>query len=142
MDFLLGRRVWDAVEGMERRVKGRGMRPGRACGELLEGLESRVLLSVTFGAQTTVGVGASPIAIVTNDFDGDGLTDMAVLNSSSNSISVLLNNGHGFVRTDYPTLGAAPSGIAMGDFDGINGMDLAVVNSVSDSVTVFLNNGG
>ena len=39
--------------------------------------------------------GTSPSAIVAGDFNGDGRTDLAVANSGSNDVSVLLGNGDG-----------------------------------------------
>ena len=40
-------------------------------------------------------VGKSPRGLTASDFDGNGFTDIAVVNSMSSSLSILLNNGNG-----------------------------------------------
>ena len=49
----------------------------------------------SFQAATHYAVGSNPIAVVLGDFNHDGATDIAVANSGSGDLSVLLNNGHG-----------------------------------------------
>ncbi len=44
-----------------------------------------------FAASVTFAGGATPIAVQAADFDGDGALDLAVLNQSTNAISILLN---------------------------------------------------
>jgi hypothetical protein len=89
-------------------------------------------------------VGASPQAVAVGDFNGDGNLDVAVANSTDNTISVLLGNGDGTFRTQlvYKT-DIAPEGIAVGRFDtsANNYLDIAVTNSGSNLVSVFLGNG-
>lgn len=82
--------------------------------------------------------GGSPKGVVTGDFNGDGYTDIAVTNSGSGTVSVLLGNGDGTFQTklDFST-GTAPWGIATGDF-GNGAHDLAVTNSGSGTVSVLL----
>ncbi|MCL1470136.1 Calx-beta domain-containing protein [Argonema antarcticum] len=45
-----------------------------------------------FGAATNFAVGAYPASVTVGDFNGDGKTDIAAANRSSNNVSVLLNN--------------------------------------------------
>lgn len=47
--------------------------------------------------QTSTGLttGNLPTAIVSKDFNGDGLLDLAVANRSSDSVSILLGTGQG-----------------------------------------------
>jgi hypothetical protein len=86
----------------------------------------------------TAGV---PVAI--GDFNGDGKTDLAVVNRFSNSVSILLGNGNGtFDATVAYPVGSAPTSVAAGDFNGDGRSDLAVTNSYSNSVSVLLGNGG
>jgi hypothetical protein len=86
--------------------------------------------------------GSNPQAVAVGDFNGDGNLDLAVANSSSNTISVLLGNGNGTFasQVNYAT-GAAPKGVAVGDFNGDGHLDIAVTNSGSNTVSVFLGNG-
>jgi hypothetical protein len=86
------------------------------------------------------GAGAS--AVVTGDFNNDGLPDIAVLDSTTNQISVFLDTSTGGVlamgsRSDY-SLGSnssSPVGLVAGDFNNaVNGssqpiLDLATVSS-------------
>src|SRR5262249_14539320 len=59
----------------------------------------------------TVGVGTTPIAIAVGDFNGDGVLDLAVVNSGDNNISILLGNGDGTFAAAGPfSTGAGPHG--------------------------------
>jgi hypothetical protein len=49
----------------------------------------------TFGAAQTFVVGTEPAAIAVGDFNGDGFPDLAVANTGSNSVAVLLNSANG-----------------------------------------------
>jgi hypothetical protein len=86
--------------------------------------------------------GSNPQAAAVGDFNGDGNQDLAIANSTSNTISVLLGKGDGTFspKVDYAT-GTAPQGIAVGDFNGDGHLDIAVTNSDSNTVSIFLGNG-
>ena len=60
-----------------------------------------------------------PDSIVAGDFNGDGQLDLAVANSNSNDISVLLGDGDGTFQPQviYAT-GDGPSSLVAGDFNG------------------------
>ena len=75
------------------------------------------------------------------DLNGDGRPDMAVANSGSNTVSVLLGNRDGTfgTRTDF-TAGVGPSSVAIADLNGDGRSDLAVAN-YSGTVSVLLGNG-
>ncbi len=89
--------------------------------------------------QYTVGI--NPQAVAVADFNGDGIPDLAVVNTSSNSVSILLGNGDGtFTAKATLTTGSSPYGIVAGNF-GNGQMDLAVTNSAANTVSVFLGNG-
>jgi parallel beta-helix repeat protein len=79
---------------------------------------------------------------VTADFTGSGRTDLAVVNSGDNTVSVLLGNGDGTFqpRVTYP-VGLGPDGIVAGDFNGDGRTDVAVANGANDTVSVLLGNG-
>ena len=61
--------------------------------------------------------------------NGDGKPDLAVANTDSNTVSVLLNNGTGTfaAKVDYPT-GSYPDSVAVADLNGDGKPDLAVAN--------------
>ena len=86
--------------------------------------------------------GTAPFAIVTGDFNGDGNLDLAVVNSSSNTVTILLGHGDGtFIAAANPATANSPTAIAVGDFNGDGKLDLAVTNSGSNTVTILLSNG-
>ncbi len=83
-------------------------------------------------------------SVATADFNGDRITDLAVSNPGSDSISVFLLDGTGsFTETaQNVTVGTTPKAIAAGDFTGDGSRDdLAVVNSGDVAVAILLNNG-
>lgn len=68
------------------------------------------------------------------------MADLAVANSSSGNVSVLLNNGNGaFAPAVNFTAGSGPASVAIGDVNGDGMADLAVVNNGSNNVSVLLN---
>src|SRR5215468_10469866 len=80
-----------------------GLRPA------VEGLEDRTVPS--FFTSPSFPVGSVPVGAAVGDFNGDGKADLAVVNSNSNTLSVLLGNGDGTFgpKTDYAT-GTTPVG--------------------------------
>ena len=104
----------------------------------LESLEDRCLLS--FSPAVSYPVGTNPQAVVTGDFNGDGRLDLAVANSSSNTVSLLLGNAGGtFQPARNFATGAGPASIAVGDFNKDGKLDLATGNALD--VSVLLGNG-
>src|SRR5215207_366199 len=63
--------------------------------------------------------GVAPVASVVGDFNKDGKPDIAVVNQTSNTASVVLGVGGGAFspKADYTT-GVTPVAITAGDFDG------------------------
>jgi FG-GAP-like repeat len=89
-------------------------------------------------------VGDGPSSIVTANLNGDPYADLAVANSGSDDVTILLGDGSGDF-TPAPTspepAGGGPSSIAPGDFNGDANLDLAVANGYSDNVTILLGDG-
>jgi len=74
--------------------------------------------------------------------NGDGIWDLAVANSSSNDVSVLLGNGDGtFQPARQFAAGHAPTSLAVADLNGDAVPDLAVAKVNSNDVSVLLGNG-
>ena len=89
----------------------------------------------------------TPIAVVTADFNNDGLLDIAAGRYSESdlyesSVVVLLGNVDGTFRPPLtcPT-GVFPNSLAVGDFNRDDKLDLATANHYSNSVSVLKGNG-
>ena len=99
----------------------------------------------TLGQSTTVyPVGVAPIAILTGDFNGDGLRDVAVLNfgfPGPGSVSILLGTGGGLLAPAKSfSVGNEPVAMTSFDFNKDGHTDLAVVNQLDNTVTVLIAN--
>jgi len=93
----------------------------------------------SFETVGTYPAGDEPMAVVILNVDDSGGWDLAVANAGSNSVSILLGDGHGGFRLGgiFP-VGRRPVALAPATFDGFFGPDLAVVNRGSDDMTVLL----
>jgi hypothetical protein len=84
-------------------------------------------------------VGDDPIAIRGADIDSDGDLDLGVVNSKSDSVSILLNDGTGnFGKTkalEY-TVGGEPMDLVLTDLNGDEKIDLATADYQDGKVTV------
>jgi FG-GAP-like repeat/Divergent InlB B-repeat domain len=109
---------------------------------LYVGCVHSAMASVTFFGPANYPVGTGPVAAVVGDFNGDGKLDVAVANSGSDDISILLGNGDGTFKpaTNFSAGGSSPVSIATGDFNRDGKQDLAVALQGS-GVTVLLGNG-
>ncbi len=97
-----------------------------------------------------LNAGTTPTAVATADFNDDGKIDIAVANSDSNDVSILLGNGDGTFLDSGVSLGVgfSPVAIAVGDFNHDGKPDIITTNELGDpdhpngSVAVLLNQGG
>jgi FG-GAP-like repeat/Domain of unknown function (DUF4214)/Putative Ig domain len=100
----------------------------------------------SFEAAQTVDLdaGTVPRGIVSGDFNQDGSLDLAVTDSGSAEISVLLGNGDGTFQgpANYPLAdgSSGPTGIALSLTVG-GSPNLVVTCTASNSVNVFFNRG-
>ena len=98
--------------------------------------------TLTESVAQTIPVGSSPTYMVSADFNGDGIPDLAVVNTSSSTVSILLGSSHGTFTAGTPLqLGTTPGPIAVGDFNGDGKADIAVSLPSSSAIAVFLGNG-
>jgi hypothetical protein len=99
----------------------------------------------SFSAKTDFATGMQPYSIAVDDFNGDGLPDIAVANYSSMSFSVLLNTTSPgattpsfSAKTDF-AMEHSPMCVSIGDLNGDNKPDIAVADYGQSVISVFLN---
>ncbi|MBI1748137.1 MAG: VCBS repeat-containing protein [Acidobacteria bacterium] len=87
-------------------------------------------------------VGTGPYMIAVGDFDRDNVPDLAVANSGSNTVSILLGIGTGdFKSIRNFNVGSVPTSIVVADFNGDGKLDLATSNIGSNNVSILLGDG-
>ncbi|MDZ8109037.1 MAG: FG-GAP-like repeat-containing protein [Nostoc sp. DedQUE12a] len=102
----------------------------------------RSILPLSFATASNFAVGSSLSSVTVGDFNKDGNLDLAVANSGSNNVSVLLGNGSGgFGAASNFGVANSPLSVIVGDFNKDGNSDLAVANSSSNNVSVLLGNG-
>jgi hypothetical protein len=100
----------------------------------------------TFTSAAYINVGDQPDSLVVADFNGDLVPDVAVVNSSDNTVTVLLNTSldfNGSFLTPQGTYGLCPScnyvQLAAGDFNNDGVTDIVVADQGQDAPPGGLN---
>lgn len=133
---------------VERSTYGRWFRCGAGSGVLAGGallLSPAAALAAgppdSFGAKTDYSSGNGQ-AVAVGNFNADAYPDLAVANTTGNTVSVLLNNGNGtYGAATANTTGNNAYGVAVGDVNGDSKIDIVVANYTSNSVSILLGNG-
>jgi hypothetical protein len=93
-------------------------------------------------------VGGQPVSIVTGDFNGDGLPDLASANELGKNVTILLRNpdvdvlAEGlFAAAKNFRLGQVPVSLTTADFNGDGALDLAAAHFPGNRLSVLLGNG-
>jgi hypothetical protein len=113
-------------------------------GDTVIEVASQMSDTITFNERVDYSVGNHPYSVFSADLDGDGDYDLAVLNSGSNDVLILKNNGDGtFISAGNCGVGSAPVSVFSTDLDGDGDSDLAVANfySISGNVSILKNDG-
>jgi hypothetical protein len=95
-----------------------------------------------FDPPVAYATGSVPVGVAVGNFNAGGDPDLAVADSGSNKVSILMGGSGGTfgAKTDL-AMGFRPSGVVVGDFDGDLHADVATSNLGSDDVTVRLGDG-
>lgn len=95
-----------------------------------------------FGTANTYTAGDETNAVTLADVNDDGDIDIVVVNTTADSVAILISNGDG--TFDSPVnyyAGDAPADVAVGDLDGDGDIDLLVSTTTDNVLSRFLNNG-
>jgi len=94
------------------------------------------------GNGTAPGIGIGPASIALADFNDDGNVDLAVVNSLTSTVGVLLGDGTGkFKLTRDIEVGRTPGGILTGDYNHDGKPDFISSNADASSISVVLGKG-
>jgi hypothetical protein len=94
-------------------------------------------------SQTDYPAGDGPFAPIFADLDGDENQDLAVTNTNSGNVTVLMNTSGGFSAVSGSPfgVGSEPVDLAAADFDGDTEVDLATADNAAGTVTILTNDG-
>jgi hypothetical protein len=103
--------------------------------------------SSSFKPKVDFSSGTAPSDTKVADLDGDGLSEVIVVNTSSNTVSLFRNISYpgGFWTGSFATkvdltTGTSPAALEVADLDGDGKPEIIVANSGANSISVFKNN--
>lgn len=102
--------------------------------------------SISLASRIDLTTGGNPCGVAVRDFDLDGKNDIAVVNNSGSSVSIirnisppgLLTLASFFTKVDFP-VGSGPILSAVSDYDGDGKPDIAVTNYTSNNISILKN---
>ena len=127
-------------------------------GDVLLDSNANNSVTISWGQPNALGMAATTRIAATGalrglaggDLNGDGHTDIAVINGTGNRVYTIYGHGNRTFNTPVPwgtdspigpTRGRGPYDVAIANFDRRRGNDIATVNRTSNSVSVLFNQG-
>lgn len=107
-------------------------------GSIIIFLQDRHAVDVTqtFPSNTSITVGGKIIQMIPADFNGDNLTDLAVLREGAGEVLILLGDGSGgFSSPISVPFSSPPTSIALGDLNADKIIDLVAAHGSSNQVS-------
>jgi len=110
---------------------------------LLSTVDSNLNVTLAEATNSPIAVGTTPVAIAAGDLNADGVPDLAVVNQTDATVSVLLGSANldatfsAAQGSPLPT-GSTPAGIVIANFANGAVPDLAVTNKGANTVGVYL----
>ena len=101
--------------------------------------------SINFALKRDFIAGMSPFGVLAADFDQDGRSDLAAVNSNGNSVSVLRNSSSGIGVLSFAArnvdfgVGILPYRLATGDLNGDQRPDIITANLDGGNVSILIN---
>jgi Flp pilus assembly secretin CpaC len=114
---------------------------------LLGSVDNNGNVHFTEATHSPIAVGQLPVAVAAGDLNTDGVADLAVVNQTDNTVSILLgsSNADGTFSaapgSPLPTA-TTPAGIVIANFTGGNAADLAVTNQGQGTLGIYIGLGG
>jgi type II secretory pathway component GspD/PulD (secretin) len=110
---------------------------------LLGAVDTSGNISFTEASGSPIAVGNLPVAIAAGDLNSDGIPDIAVVNQTDNTISILLGSSNAdgtFVAAAGSPLATAatPAGIVIANFTGGLVPSLAVTNQGAGTLAIYV----
>lgn len=99
--------------------------------------------SFTPATGSPFAVGPNPYYLGVGDFNNDGFEDLAIPNSGTSNLTILLGSASGVLNPDAGSpfdFSSSPNSVAVGDVNGDGNLDLAVANG-GNGVTLLIGDG-
>jgi len=98
--------------------------------------------SLSIAAKLSIAAGSDPYGLASGDLDGDGKPDIAEVNYSTNTVSILKNTSAGgiisFASKINFTTGINPYSVSIADFDNDGRPDIVTANEYAAPATVSI----
>ena len=96
----------------------------------------------TFVVAPAIPLAAAPTSAAAGDLNGDGKLDLVVTTQGSDSVTVLLGDGHGGFTAGVPYhAGSRPGSVLLADLTGSGTLDIAVIDGAASAVVVLRGKG-